>query len=239
MGDVREEEQQQGGRRRGRVGERPNVHLDYDTPTMVYHRVVARAVLERVPAEGLVMDLGCGTGQVLVELRKASSGLRLHAADIDPDCLAIAARRARVERTILVQDGVPPEVTAAYDAVILSHVLEHVDHPTRFLRDLLEWVRPGGFLVVAVPNPVRPNNFINALFRRHYVNPGHRYAWDRSHWINFLEGIMGLEVETYLQDYVPVLPFVERVPGVVALETALARLLPWLAFSNIAVIRRP
>ena len=93
-------------------------------------------------------------------------------------------------------------------------------------------------LVVAVPNPVRLNNVINAVLRRHYANPGHRFSWDRSHWINFLENVMGLEVLEYVADYVPVLPLIERIPGVLGLETALARILPWLAFSNIAVVRR-
>ena len=66
-------------------------------------------------------------------------------------------------------------------------------------------------------------------------------AWDRAHWRNFLERILGLEVVCYASDSVPLFP--ERLrrvaPFLEGAEVALARLVPWLSFSNLAVVRRP
>ncbi len=39
-----------------------------------------------------------------------------------------------------------------WDVVINIYVLEHVEDPRRALANLLAWTRPGGYLVVAVPN---------------------------------------------------------------------------------------
>jgi SAM-dependent methyltransferase len=39
-----------------------------------------------------------------------------------------------------------------FDAVLVLHVAEHVDDPVALLAHLRDWVRPGGRLVVVVPN---------------------------------------------------------------------------------------
>lgn len=41
---------------------------------------------------------------------------------------------------------------AAFDTVIVDHVLEHVEHPVQLIRSALDWVAPGGRLIVGVPN---------------------------------------------------------------------------------------
>jgi predicted SAM-dependent methyltransferase len=38
------------------------------------------------------------------------------------------------------------------DAVTLWHVLEHLDHPAEALARIADWIRPGGALLVGVPN---------------------------------------------------------------------------------------
>jgi SAM-dependent methyltransferase len=39
-----------------------------------------------------------------------------------------------------------------WDAVVCIYLLEHVDDPARAVENLLRWTRPGGLLVIAVPN---------------------------------------------------------------------------------------
>ena len=121
----------------------------------------------------------------------------------------------------------------------MSHVIEHLIDPATGLRRAMERVRPGGVLVLAAPNPARPDLVLGNLLQRHYVNRGHVCAWDPSHWRNFLERIMGLEVEEYAADAVYLAPgAVGRALASVAGE-ALAKAAPWWAFSNIAAIRKP
>ena len=41
---------------------------------------------------------------------------------------------------------------APFDAVVASHILEHVDYPVALLRRIRTWLAPGGRLIVVVPN---------------------------------------------------------------------------------------
>jgi len=97
---------------------------------------------------------------------------------------------------------------------------------------------PGGILVLAVPNPLRPTVIWRSILRQNYANRGHVCAWDRSHWMNFLENILQLNVLCYSQDYVPV-PFLRKFSLFRPLEELIAQILPWFAYSNIAVIQKP
>ncbi len=44
------------------------------------------------------------------------------------------------------------ETSRQWDVVASVYVLEHIDDPTRAVANMLSWTRPGGLLVLAVPN---------------------------------------------------------------------------------------
>ena len=214
-----------------------NVHIPYDLQHKSYHKAVADLVREHVPEKGEVLDIGCGVGHTLVEVQQQRPDLRLVASDMDAKCLAITAERVDLSESIQATADHLFPAERQFDCVIASHVLEHTYHPVDFVRGVMGLLKPGGVAVLAVPNPVRPTVVWSNLFRRHYVNRGHVVAWDRSHWINFLENILDLNVVEYASDFVP-LPLVSGLPVFRRLEAGLARLTPWLAFSNIAVVRK-
>jgi hypothetical protein len=97
-----------------------------------------------------------------------------------------------------------------------------------------------GHLLLAVPNPVRPTVFFGNIRKKHYVNPGHVYSWDRSHWMNLLERVLGLDVVEYASDEVKLFSWrmLRAVPRLKTVEIALSRWVPWWSFSNIAVVRK-
>ena len=108
------------------------------------------ALIERVASPpGRLLDVGCGSGEVLA----VAQGRGWTVQGAEP--VAESARIARDERgldvrnTILEESGLPER---SYDVVSAFHVLEHMRDGQEFLRTLARWVRPGGHLVIEVPN---------------------------------------------------------------------------------------
>lgn len=217
-------------------------HILYrDKPYARYHHVVSGLAVELTPPGGGVLDLGCGLGHILDLIRRANPGLQLTGADPDPVCLEAVANRVPGVKTLQISEREvePDKLGRDYDTCVMSHSLEHTLSPAESIRRVLQVLRPGGHLVLAVPNPVRPQVFFGNIRKRHYVNRGHAYAWDRSHWMNFLEEILGLEVVCYAEDEVKIFSdrISQRFGPIKSFEIALARWLPWWSFSNIAVVR--
>ena len=112
-------------------------------------------VEQLVPAEGDVLELGCGVGLVSVDLALAAPGRRVLAVDVDPSKTAVARRaagRAGVGERVRVEDvplGWSPPA-AAFDAVVVVDVLYLLGREAAFdlLDSLVAALRPGGVMVV-------------------------------------------------------------------------------------------
>jgi SAM-dependent methyltransferase len=105
--------------------------------------------IERRAGRGRVLDIGCGRGITLAQL--AARGWEVHGTELS----AAAAAPARE----LLGDAIRVESVLAssfppgfFDVIILWHVLEHLPEPRAVVAKCRELLRPGGLLVVAVPN---------------------------------------------------------------------------------------
>lgn len=98
---------------------------------------------------GLVIDVGCGPGHELAELR--DRGWRVAGVELDRE----TARRAAAELRIDVHPGTLEDARlpdACADVVILRHVLEHLPDPAATLAEIRRVLRPRGRLLVELPN---------------------------------------------------------------------------------------
>lgn len=213
-----------------------SVHIPYDHGARPYHRRVAELVVDHTGPNGSVLDVGCGVGHTLAATKQLGPDRELTAADVDPTCLALTADRVELEATMNADFYEVMRSDQRYDAVVASHVLEHLPRPVDAVHAILQLLKPGGVAVLAVPNPVRPDVILGNLRKRNYANKGHVCCWDRSHWMNFCETIVGADVVEYAVDFVP-LPVLSRLPTGPALQRRAGDLMPWLSFSNIAVLR--
>jgi SAM-dependent methyltransferase len=82
-----------------------------------------------------VLDIGCGTGSVLSEIRKCGIGTNHQGIDIaDPNEHVDPAAEGM---TLLEYDGEAiPFPNSSFDLVYASHVVEHVLHPRGFLKEI-------------------------------------------------------------------------------------------------------
>lgn len=133
----------------------------------VRSRLEARRLLtvaEGLPAEAVVLDVGCGDGFHLDLLRRhGPAGWRLRGVDLDER--AVAAGRARGLDISLgtVQDLDQPD--GSVDLVILIQTIEHVLDPAAVLGAIARLLAPGGRLLVVTDDSMAPDA---RLFRRRY-----------------------------------------------------------------------
>lgn len=102
------------------------------------------ALLSRVasPAGGPLLDVGAGRGRFVAHARACGWDAR----GIEPSARTSAPG---VEQVPLEDAAVP---AGSLSAITLWHVLEHVEDPASALERLRGWLRPGGALLVGVPN---------------------------------------------------------------------------------------
>jgi 2-polyprenyl-3-methyl-5-hydroxy-6-metoxy-1,4-benzoquinol methylase len=108
-------------------------------------------ILRRHCQSGRVLDVGCGTGAFLHSLLRNFPG---HYEVLGTDVSAPAMEHARKAGIPLLAGSFEKHALAAasFDAITFWAVLEHVEHPSDFLREAACILRPGGHCFVLVPN---------------------------------------------------------------------------------------
>jgi len=116
------------------------------------------AALARWHSPGDLLDVGCATGEFLVAA--ARKGWRAHGLEISAAQVEVA--NAQIADLPLENKGAARAETCAdflawrsderFDAVSFNHVLEHVPSPRTYLQKASRVLKPGGVLMISVPN---------------------------------------------------------------------------------------
>ncbi len=108
--------------------------------------------VERYSGTGRILDIGCGRGDFLALM--AGRGWGATGLELDRRILSQGRRVKGVDlRFGGLEDVKFPE--AHFNAVTFWHVFEHLRDPLWALRECNRILKPGGLLVVAVPNYVK------------------------------------------------------------------------------------
>jgi len=109
---------------------------------------LAHEYFRRLGAASLVLDLGCGVGDMS---RAAPPGVRVIGIDHDQGALELAGRYGQVVAWDAGTGRRLPFPRSRFDAVIARDVLEHLDRPWDTLREMRAVLRPGGLVLASVP----------------------------------------------------------------------------------------
>ncbi|HEU5328182.1 MAG TPA: class I SAM-dependent methyltransferase [Thermomicrobiales bacterium] len=125
-----------------------------------------------------VLDAGCGEGFVLRFLRASQPQLRLIGIDLDANAAALA-RRVAGDVPVGVGDLYHlPFRDNAFDLVLSTEVLEHVDEPAQALRELARVSARYCLFTVPWEPMFKAANFMRGRNLASWGNdPGHIQAW--------------------------------------------------------------
>ncbi len=100
-------------------------------------------------SSGRVLDIGCGRGHILYHLRRR--GWTVYGVELSADAASHARDVLGLDVSI---EGFHPDRFAdeSFDVIIMWHVLEHLPDLRAVLAGCRRMLRPGGLLVVSVPN---------------------------------------------------------------------------------------
>jgi 2-polyprenyl-3-methyl-5-hydroxy-6-metoxy-1,4-benzoquinol methylase len=153
----------------------------YDDKQPWYFNFVRRDIAPLLPAHAeRVLEVGCGAGATLQWLRDSGQAGRTTGIELAADAAAVA--RGRVDHLLEgpLEQHLPALPPASFDLVLCLDVLEHLVDPWDAARRLQALVRPGGTVIVSLPN-VRNHRVVMPLLlhgRFDYRDAG---IMDRTH----------------------------------------------------------
>lgn len=142
-----------------------------DTRELVSEHRLAR-VLEQAPP-GRWLDVGCSTGSFVAAAVRA--GCTAEGLDISREAVEVARAGGLLAHHGRVEDFAPGR---RFDVITAFDVLEHSVDPRAFVKRLRGWLRPGGRLVLTLPDV--SSVYPRLLMGRHWF-----YYWPDEHLFYF------------------------------------------------------
>jgi ubiquinone/menaquinone biosynthesis C-methylase UbiE len=114
-------------------------------------KLIVSMMRKHFPAARNFLEVGCGTGSVLLALTHAVPDLKVTGSELHPEGLACARRRLDPEVALLQMDARSIPAREHFDVVGAFDVIEHIPEDQRVLDQIYAVLQPGGGAIIAVP----------------------------------------------------------------------------------------
>jgi SAM-dependent methyltransferase len=127
------------------------------------------------------LDLGCGSGELTVEIGKVVGGNDLYGIEIAEDYARLSQSkgikccRADLNKPFPIKDE-------SFDVVIANQVIEHIYQTDLFVREIYRVLKFGGVTIISTPNLAEPTNIISLIMGFH---PPTIFASDEFYFLGF------------------------------------------------------
>jgi len=165
-------------------------YINSDTSLFVDRAVWISRFIDNKKAS--IIDVGCGNGQLLLELEKIGFS-NLTALDPSSACIDAIRRRGICGIVSSIFDVLPDK---KYDNLILSGVLEHIYDINKIMQTIKLLLKPNGLLFVCVPDASRYLDYDTVAYD--YFNIEHINHFDETSLIS-LGFLHGLNMESFIK----------------------------------------
>lgn len=173
-------------------------------------------LISKIPPEvKFILDVGCGTGDNAKNL--SAKGCVVDGITISEKEAVIAKQFLRFVYLHDLEKGLP-ELKQKYDAVICSHVLEHIAYPQRILSEIKDNLTGDGILIVALPNVMHYKSRFQ-LLKGNFLSQ-ESGIWDNTHlrWYTYQSGRLLLESagfiirHSWVSGHLPINSLLKKLP---------------------------
>lgn len=138
-----------------------------------------------------ILDVGCGNGGFIMQMRRR--GFEVEGTEWNAQAAARIPRDANISIHVgdLIDMNLPPR---SFDAVTLWHVFEHLRRPRETLATISSLLKPGGMLLMSMPNveSAQAQRYRTHWF--HHDPPRHLFGFG-PHSITLLLELSGFRIE--------------------------------------------
>ncbi len=131
---------------------------DFSEPNRIFCQAVAQMLGTQTTAQGArLLDLGCGSGGLLVELAQALPLWQLAGVDAGPNMLKLASQSIATQgllgRVRLIEAHLPSDLDAVdahgpFDAIVSNSLVHHLADPMTMWASIASLGQPGTRVVV-------------------------------------------------------------------------------------------
>lgn len=184
-------------------------NLEITVQSMPY--ILRIELIEKLCEEKKVVHIGFADHKDLI-VKKIQNNIWLHGRilkkaqkcvgiDIDREMVEFIRKEFSIENLYCLdveKDELPPEIKAEkWDYILIPEVLEHVDNPVNFLKNIkAKFASISDRIIVTVPNAFKLENFLSAMKDKEVINSDHRY-WFTVYTISKVLTVAGISVENF------------------------------------------
>ena len=146
----------------------------------------------------IIADVGCGAGSLL-DMTRGVARKQIGIEPCQPYLNALAGGGYQVYPNLSTP---VVENNGTCDWVLSSQVIEHVEDPVKFLKEIYDLLKPGGQALISTPNRNDIMNYILPEFKEFFYRSQHRWYFDKES-VEYCAKKAGLEIieTTFIHRY--------------------------------------
>lgn len=175
---------------------------------------VLKCIDKPIDRNNKLLDFGCGWGYI--SQKAAEQGWDVTGIDISKNEIAISQLAQEIFSTAhnkvnFTNKDITSFEEGEFDTVVSIQVIEHVHNPGTYLSKINRVLRPGGRLIISIPNVITFNSFTGHLYRsfenglrkisdtileKYDKTNHHIQAWDAMHFTRLVSSV-GFKFDSY------------------------------------------